>query len=562
MRDRKPPALRLWAGLLLGTFSFLVALHRLASFDYWTHLALGRAMWAARTIRVGEPFLAGAQGGSGIPDSWPFQLLLYGARQAAGDVGVCLLVALASAVAFALLWLLVPRTADPGRLALAWAFLALLAFAARIRFMPRPEILGYSFAALGLVLAHRWPTRPRLWLLAAIASVLALWSRVHLSWAPGAVLVLAPLVVWPRWDVWRGEWMRPSRRIVLVGLAAAAAWAGVRAVSLGWGILRARGEGGTLGLVTEMQPIWAFAELFMPYASAALVSLALSWGAPEGRVRRLALWALAAVLGGLAARNVGLGLLGLAPPALAGLFSADRFLPRVPRWATGALAGVAGVLLLAAALQDRDPPWGIGVRWELFPREAARFVRESRLPAPVLNSFDVGGYLDWAWAGDPPTFIDGRVFGANPSFLDLDALDNARDVEAILQRRGIRTVVLRALFYDSGRLLPLVEWLLGRPDWSLVDATDALVFIRAPLPSGVEPLPPREAWRYVLWEADVKGAEGSYAPHLDYTRGVAWFQLARWGEARLSFQRAAVLHPEWRQAYVPYLTAAGLAGLP
>ncbi|MBI5444619.1 MAG: hypothetical protein HY900_25820, partial [Deltaproteobacteria bacterium] len=134
----------------------------------------------------------------------------------------------------------------------------------------------------------------------------------------------------------------------------------------------------------------------------------------------------------------------------------------------------------------------------------------------------------------------------------------AQGAEGILERRGIRTIVLRALFYDSGRLLPLVEWLLSRPDWSLVRATDALVFVRAPLPERLEPLHPREAWRYVLWEADVKAFEGGDPPFLDYSRGLAWLRLGRWPEGRAAFERAAVGHPEWRDAYGPYLSALGI----
>ncbi|MBI5014191.1 MAG: hypothetical protein HZB55_01710 [Deltaproteobacteria bacterium] len=508
MRDRSVPTAYLLAGGLLASVAFLVALHRIADFDYWTHLALGRAMWAAGTIRVGEPFLAGAQGGAGVPDSWPFQLLAFALRQGTGDVGMCLLVALCSAATFALLWTLVPRSAHRGALGLAWALLALVAFNARVRFLPRPEILGYVFTAAGLALSHRWGARPSLARLAAIGALLALWSRVHLSWAPGAALVLAPVALAPRLDFWRAQWGQAHRRPLIVGLAVLAAAGGWRAASVVLSILQAKRADGGLSLVTEMQPVWTFPELLVPFGAAALLCLALSWSVPEGRGRRLALWALAVALGSVAARNVGLGLLGLAPPAMEGIVRSTWHERLLVRRAVPALAGVAAVVLVAAAVQDRDPPWGVGVRWELVPRDAARFVKDASLPAPLLNSFDIGGYLDWAWGGAPPTFIDGRVFGANPTFADLDALENAQGAEGILERRGIRTIVLRALFYDSGRLLPLVEWLLSRPDWSLVRANDALVFVRAPLPERLEPLHPREAWRYVLWEADVKAFEG------------------------------------------------------
>lgn len=549
--------LRVAPGWLLAVCTFLVALHQIGTFDYWTHLALGRALWSAGTLRIAEPFLAHGGDVLAVPDGWPFQLLLYGIFQAGGHAGVSVFVGVCAAIALTVLWRAAPRDLPLHGKALAWAFLLLVAFACRHRFVPRTEVLAYVLAALGLFLAARWRARPSLGVLAALGGLLALWSQVHLSWAAGAVLISAPVLLRPRVDFWRVCWGNARLRPWLVAMTVGLAYGAFRALGIAASILGAMGQGGALAHVTEMQVLWAVPELAVPFSFVAALALVCCWGERPGRFGRLALWGFSVALGSLAARNYALALLALVVPALEGLPAlARRIAGLAARWVVAVpVAGAAGLVFLA--LSDADPPWGAGVRWELFPRDAAAFVKEEKLPEPVLNSFDIGGYLAWAWGGSPATYIDGRVFGENPFLRDLTDVQNLRDAEAILARLGTRTVVVRALYYNSGRLLPLVAWLLERPEWALVRATDALVFVRAPLPGGVSALPAERAWDYVLWEADVKAAEGASAPHLEYSRGIAWFRLARHDQARAAFGRGLARHPEWADHYSPYLIPYG-----
>lgn len=554
LRERSFRAAPAW---LLAGCAFLLALHRIGAFDYWTHLALGRALWSAGSLRIAEPFLAYGRDLPAVPDGWPFQLLLYGIFSAGGHVAVSVFVAACAAVAFALLWRAVPQDLSPQGKALAWALLILVSFACRHRFVPRTEVLAYVVEALGLVLAARWRIRPGLGVLAALGGVLAVWSQLHLSWVAGAVLITAPVVLYPRVDFWRACWGDVRLRPVLFLFAAGASYGAYRAAGVAVSILGAMGGGGALSHVTEMQVLWAVPEFAGPFGLVAALALICCWGERLGRLRRLALWGIAVAIGSLAARNYAFALLALVVPSLEGLPAlAGRIAGAAARWVLAVpVAAATGLVLLA--LGDSDPPWGVGVRWELFPRDAAAFVKDENLPAPVLNSLDIGGYLAWAWGGAPATFIDGRVFGENPFLKDLTDVQNLRDAEAILARLGTRTVVVRALYYNSGRLLPLVSWLLERPEWALVRATDALVFVRTPLSGGISPLPSGHAWQYVLWEADVKAAEGVVAPHLEYSRGIAWFRQGLHDQARAAFGRGLARHPEWADHYAPYLIPYG-----
>ncbi len=138
------------------------------------------------------------------------------------------------------------------------------------------------------------------------------------------------------------------------------------------------------------------------------------------------------------------------------------------------------------------------------------------LPEPVFNSFDFGGYLDFAWAGRPHTFLDGRLSPLS-RVADHAALTRVGDPEGVLARNGFRTIVVKPLYDHYGSLVPIVPWLLERAEWSLVRATDALVFVRQPLPPGIHALPASAAWRHVLQRA--RGPDGPY------TAAIALLQL-------------------------------------
>jgi hypothetical protein len=86
------------------------------------------------------------------------------------------------------------------------------------------------------------------------------------------------------------------------------------------------------------------------------------------------------------------------------LRSAPRSASDVPRWATGALLGLASLQAVGAAVmlsERRDP-------FRDVPVLATSAVERLDLPDRVLNPYHWGGYLEWAWAGRRKVFIDGR----------------------------------------------------------------------------------------------------------------------------------------------------------
>ncbi len=510
--------------------AFAACLRQISDPDYWTHLVLARAYLAAGSLRIGEPFLGLSVGGAPaavlpgteLPESWPFQILLYAVRAAGGDVAVSVMVAALAAVVFGLVAAAVPLRIGHSRRALALLLVFGILWVARFRLVARPELGSYVALAAALLCVQTWVVRPGPAPLGALAAVVAVWTQLHVSWAMGILFVVLHLALLPDRRLWRARLAASSRLAIVLGGTAvvfAMVAAGRFAVRVAHHFLD-----GQLSTVLEMEPAWRFPGVFLPFVIVATFAVLLAWGDREGRLRRLALLFAAMAIGSIVVRNLAFAALCLAPAAFAGL---ERW--PAPPIKIGArllppLAVAAGVALVVQAAIDPSEEWGVGIVPDSVPRDSAAFVVRGGLPEPVFNSFDFGGYLNFAWAGRPHTFLDGRL--SPPSRVaDHAALTRLGDAEGVLSRNGFQTIVLKPLYEHYGSLVPVVPWLLEHREWSLVRATDALVFVRNPLPPGIHALPASAAWRHVL-----QHAHGSHGP---FTAAIALLEL---GEERAAAQ--------------------------
>jgi hypothetical protein len=555
--------LRLACALLLAVLAVGAGLKPFsnADTDTWTHLALGREVWERKVLDFPEPFLGWAEGKtvSEVAPHHPlFELLLYGVFTAGGEDGIHLLVALLALGTVLLLWRAVPPGFSGWRLLAAWTLLLLVALLGQVRFQPRPEMLSYLMAALALPLAWGWKERPSLGRLALLAALVAAWSAFHVSWTVGMVLAAAPLLLWPRPDFLRREWSRPAGRAALLLLAAAMAAGMAGALRFALVVAKDLGGGKSMANIIEMLPLWNSPGLFLLFAVGAGFALLLAWGSAPGRARRLALAALAALPALAVTRNLTLSLIAMVPPALDGLRSAKEGRHPFPRWAGPAALAAGTALFLAFTLPFHR---GLAEGTPLLPRQAAAWVKRNRLPATVMNPMEKGGYLNWAWRGNPPTYLDGRNLGDNRRYLDHLEIMRGGAIAPLLEKHRIHTILTYAIgYFGEGELNPLFLHLLSREEWKLVHASDALVFTDAP-PPGMPLLPRREGWVFAIGEAQRRN-RGRAAPHLLYSLGVSLTRLGEEEDARRAFTAALRRHPELAAsvpAYAACMRELGMA---
>jgi len=466
------------AGLfLLGLFST-----ELSDTDAWWHLSSGRYIAQTHRLPAPDPFAyttAGAQDAYAgeaatrhfnLTHEWLAQLAMYG-LEAAGGMGAVvfwkglLLTLLCGAVG----WTAARRTGS-----LLWGIAAALAASAlAIEFAhDRPSILSYVFTAVFIAICERGR---RLWLLPVLSLV---WANCHGGFFLGWVVVGAYTAdaLLRRTDVRR--WLVACLATIVVSGANPNGFGALEAV------LRYRHSPLQASLI-EWSPasLWGSPYAFDLLLYAAVLVMAFSW-----RKVRPADWLLAAAFAAAsltAFRNemlVGV----LAPILIASYFPWKRRLPRAAQYAVAGLLA-AGLVWGAAAgrfFQLRAAEWR-------FPGEATRFLREHGIRGPLFNTYEYGGYL--IWRGEP-VFIDGRalseqVFQDYRVILGSPPGDAAR--EQMLDRYGVKAILVNGFEYNSGTLYPLVPALMSPSEtgWHLIyEDAQALVFVRD-LPAGVATLP-------------------------------------------------------------------------
>lgn len=460
--------------LLLAVMAYGLVLSRAAGLlldgdTYW-HIATGNWILHHVAVPQRDPFSFTAAGTPWVDHEWLGEVAMALAYDAAGWSGLVLLAALAVALTLGLLCRSLGRWLPP----LPSAVLALLAFVTLLPgLLCRPHVIALPLLvvwAAGLAHARTESRAPR----AFLVPLMALWANLHGSFLFGLVLTV-PFAIEAVLAAPPGE----RRRTVF-------AWGEFALASLLAACVTPNFLRGLMYPLHMMR---------MPVMLRAI----MEWQSPDfQQVQPIEIWLVAALCFALS-RGVQLPPLRIA--LLLGLLHAGLQHAR-----NQILLGLAGPLILAeplatvlrlraatpaALLQRYACPLGAGAGAmalaltglfalhpltraddRVTPRAALEHVPEALAAAPVLNSYDFGGYL--IFRGLRP-YIDGRADMYGDAFLAayLDLSRPRKDkLEAALRDHGIRWTLLKP---DDGAIA-LLDTL---PGWRRLYADDvAVVHVR------------------------------------------------------------------------------------
>ncbi|HEC15058.1 MAG TPA: hypothetical protein ENI99_00565 [Sedimenticola sp.] len=457
--------------LLIAGFS----LTRIADYDFWWHLNLGRQIFQAGTPVVADAFSYTFAGAPQFNGEWLADLSFFLAYDAGGFAGVALLkTALVLATFFVLYRTLMTLSpGDAGRWFLAVVLtLTVVLFALRFRLFIRPYLFSFLFLSLFLFLLVRFSktgdARP-LWLLPLIE---LLWANTSKG------LFLGPLLV----GVFvAGGLMnrRFDRRLpmVLAGVALASVCSpeGLRP----YGFLLAFAANPALHAVGEQQALspgllwgsgWRYTAGYQLLVLGSLGYFLFQGGWRNGP--RLLLFAAFFAASLLMIRMIGLFAL------VAGMFFVfplHRLLQGLPDrlfQRPAAANGLAGVLLLAlgglSIPGNETYAFGIGPNENNIPAGAVAWLDREGIEGRIMNSYPFGGYIPWASPGRK-VFIDGRINQLYPPAFHqgyFRIIEDADGWAAAERQWGFTVAVLEYDHMSLGRHFPL--HLNRNPNWALV----------------------------------------------------------------------------------------------
>jgi len=465
-------------GGLLALLAVLTARSRFDDPDMWWHLKMGQIIWTTHTIPVTDLFSYTTNHHAWIPHEWLSQAIIYGAYKWGGFSGLMLWLCLFTSAVLIAGYGLCSIYSGNAKV----AFLGAIAiwFFGSIGFSIRPQLIGYLFLIVELVLIHLGRTRNPRWFL-SLPLLFALWINCHGSFILGIVVagifLFSSLFSFEMGSLVSKRWAPGRRGMLMLAMALSLAAlflnpVGVRQILYPFDTM--------LNQQIQMANVQEWTPLKMSSASGVALMGVLLCGFLLAAVRRSELFfeelLLLAIGAWLAVSHMRMLIVFgiLAAPVLTRQLSAfwqgyraeeDRIWPN---------AVMIGLSLLAAWMAFPDAR-NLAAQVEAQnPVKAVEFIRASHLSGPMLNDYRFGGYLIWALP-EHPVFIDGRgdVYewsGLLGEFGNWATLQS--DPNALLQKYKIGFCLLTSHS-------PMVQVLPLLPGWKLVYSDgNSVIFAR------------------------------------------------------------------------------------
>jgi hypothetical protein len=438
--------------------------------DVWWHLAGGRLIVAQGAAPQADPWSWSVPLRTWIDNGWLWQVLIYGLYARFGTGGLVVLVALVTALAYAVVY-----TQMAGSPFLRAGVTVLAAAAAAPVWSARPQMATFLLVAIAAALIARYQARADarwLWPLPALA---ALWVNLHAGYVTLFLLIACAAL-----GLALAGRPRAAGPLLAAGLAALLA--------------------ALLNPYGARMWVYPFYNAGQAFARAHIAE----WAAPDFHLANtqpflLLLLALVAALAlsrhkasaGELIALVAFGLLALQAQRAIGLFAlvaapvvARHLASREPDWlarpaarpapAAAVLNGVLlGLVLLGAGLKlalplapaaEAEALAAMGV-----PAAAGGWLARERPAARLFNAYDWGGYLIWSGYPARQVFVDGRADLYGDAFLFEYAAIARADAgwDEALARYGVDTVLVPAAS-------PLARELAVAPGWRLAFAEQAV----------------------------------------------------------------------------------------
>ncbi len=383
--------------------------------DIWWHLRVGEWIVANRWVPFEDHFSAYGAGKPWLAYSWLFEVLIYALHNSFGLSGIVWFTAAMGILITAAVHRLVRLARLP---IIAEVALTALAVAAMKPLMsPRPWLFTILFFAIQLVLISRAREEGKARLLWLMPLIFVFWANLHVQFIYGlailGLLLLEALLLAgaSRWNFPAAPPALPANPLIAVtGLSVLAALLSPYHFLIFRPIWEYVVQTGTFQNIQEMHPMF-----FRSPDNWTVLALALAAVFTLGWRRRLSPFPMLLLLLG-----IGLGfrarrdiwLLVITAVWIVGSHLRYR-LPGSPlAFARGQTLAV--VVLVAVALYGIGFQRGIrepnlqAVAAKEYPVAAVAYIKSHKLPGPVFNTLDWGGFLIWSLR-EIPVAIDGRT---------------------------------------------------------------------------------------------------------------------------------------------------------
>lgn len=447
--------------------------------DVWWHIKQGGVILATHHVPTKDIYSLALVGRPWTAYEWLGDSLLAATYRIGGFRGLeALLIILGGAILVALYSLAAIRCGNSKAAFVATAALFVLA---SVSFNLRPQMLGYLFLVLTLIILERFRQGKRrvVW---ALPVLMLVWVNAHGSWVFGmgiiGVYLASGLMEFRIGDIEARRWSSPDRlRLASVlGLCACATLITPYGTSLAQYPFRVAFSF-PLGVanVVEWQPIpfnAAPGKMFLALLLGFII-LQSVYGF-HWRLEEFTLFLFATAVACIHRRF----LLIFVP--VFGLILATALARWVPAYERAKDRCILNAILMTAillAVVGYFPSQADLVRnvADTYPVDAVEYLNQHSVPGPMYNTYGFGGYLIFARGPEHKVFMDGRseLYEREGFLPDYFQVSNVKPgALSILRKYGIQSCLLQ---HDE----PLATFLAALPDWQQVYADHtSVLFVR------------------------------------------------------------------------------------
>ncbi len=402
--------------VIVGAVSFQLKLSVL-DLDVWWHLKTGD--WIVQHAAFPHQGILSRTAADlpWVAYSWGYEVLLSRFYAWFGLIGVGIYgTGLTLMVAFSVYWMLRRLS---GRFWIACSVAVVCCYSFLFLMMPRPGFFSVALLCVTLTLlldAQRSSDVRKLYWLPLI---FLLWANLHIQFIYGIAVwglfvgvnlaqrIAARIRVTPKF---LAESKLPAGRLTaLFGVSVIATLVGPYSWHL-YGVIFAYSRSQIIyTMIQELQPLsFRGAENFVALLLAGAAFLAVGWQ-KKVDLFKLALLVVASVVGFRTMRDC--WFLCIVAAACVADVAGDAAKPDpgdTSLQLAGVFAAVAVVLAIVAPGMEFNRRGLDRAITGRFPVQAANFVLQNRIPGPLFNNFDWGGFLTW-YLPEYPVSIDGRT---------------------------------------------------------------------------------------------------------------------------------------------------------
>lgn len=444
---------------------------RIWDIDFWWHIAAGREMVASGAIPSQDPFgvydAANNWGQTVLRGQWLGQVLLYAIYRAFDFDGIIIFRALVLTLSLGVVYWRCCLL----QVGLPWRFglLALTGLAVLSHTGERPQLFSFLALSLLCLLLDGYARTSKRWLLYCVPAVFLFWANSHGAVIFGEVVLLLFAAGHCLQRRSTDHPLSASERklwLVIVGLSLLALVIAPNGLTTLKYIAFSENRlvRDRMSEYTPPWSLWPATQYYWAFFVVALLSLGKFFN--RDGMRYLLLILPAALLSVTAYRYIPMFALLAAPYIALGW---GKLLPRL-HLSSGVMNAVAIVLATASLGYgiQQGRVWQHGVQEDKYPAAAMTYIQQHHLSGKVFNTMTWGGYLTWHLAPAITVFLDGRVL--DPSRIEpyTHILWMTAAGQQFFEQGNFDLVLIPPGNVFTKEAYPLVNYLLNRPDWRLI----------------------------------------------------------------------------------------------